>query len=138
MDANHEDSVFYTEPYDFNDQTNEPRPNTVVYQEPYTVLMQLNHEGVCHLQDPLKESPYQNAITNGLLRDVQNRTKQDFPDEAMFAIAGDMESGKYWLDRRIEDMLMVCRQEHCHQLHIESRHYCAQGKSYGYIFLRNC
>ncbi|KAK4550562.1 hypothetical protein LTR36_000141 [Oleoguttula mirabilis] len=109
MDADTEDDVFYTDPYDFNDARNEPRPDSVIYQPIFKELKELNQECASLFSDPLTESPYHNIITTGLLRDVQNRTKQDFPEEAMFAIAGDMESGKSSVINSILSLGVIAR-----------------------------
>ncbi len=81
------------EGYDCTDLMNEPRPDSVVYQDQFVQLKEKCNEATKLLLTPLKESEYQNKITNGLLVEVENRTKIETSEEAMFAISGDMAAG---------------------------------------------
>lgn len=80
--------------YDFNDPNVEPRPDCVVYQPVFKALKEHCTQLKNLLLNSLTESAYSNVITRGLLQEVHNRTRDNAPDEAMFAVAGDMNSGE--------------------------------------------
>lgn len=95
MDVEADYDPHYVDGYDCNDVGNEPRPDTVVYNPIFALLKEKCREVTHLLRDPLANSTYQNNVTKGLLQEVQIRTKEDFPEEIMFAIAGDMKSGMF-------------------------------------------
>ncbi|KAK4580487.1 hypothetical protein LTR86_000690 [Recurvomyces mirabilis] len=84
----------FIESYDCHDLNTEPRPDSVVYQQAFLDLKQGQEEITSLLREPLVQSTFKSNITQGLLHEVMNRTKTHIPDEVMFAIAGDMNSGK--------------------------------------------
>lgn len=84
---------YINEPYDCNDPTNEPRPDSVIYTHIFADLRSANAKAAQLLRDPLSHSKFQNVITGGLLRHLARRTKANFPDQILFAIAGDMKAG---------------------------------------------
>ena len=88
-----DESYSFVEGYDCNDMRNEQRPDSVVYQPIFVELKSKMQEAVGLLRDPLKQSSYQNIITEGLLRDIDQRTQDNAPEELMFAVVGDMASG---------------------------------------------
>jgi len=84
----------FVEPYDCNDPRNEPRPGSIIYQQVFQDLKKHINEATSLLRDPLQASTYHNTITNGLCMEVLTRMKENAPEECMFAVAGDMNSGK--------------------------------------------
>lgn len=93
MDLDHDGSYVdpCTEPYDV--QANEPRPDSVVYTEIFRDLQALHTKAIALLQEPLEKSKFRNYITNGLLQDIENRTKHAQSEQVTFAVAGDMKAG---------------------------------------------
>lgn len=85
---------YQTETYDFND---ERRPDSVVYTEVFRELKACNQKAVDLLREPLANSTFQNPITAGLKKEIAKRTKEDFPEQATFAIIGDMKAGKLFV-----------------------------------------
>ena len=81
----------YTEAYDVN--TNEPRPDSVAYTEIFRDLQSLHTQAIALLRGPLEKSKFRNYITDGLLQDIENRTKHAQSEEVTFAVAGDMKAG---------------------------------------------
>lgn len=124
----HED-VPWTEPYDGNNTHNEPRPDTVIYQQVFSDLRLYIQQCTDLLQDPLEKSGYSNVITEALLEDVRNRTKAKEPDDTMYSIEGEMESGKSCLTQGVNDKLNTYRQELSHQFCPRRRNYRSQGKA---------
>lgn len=95
MDADYD--ADYIEPYDCNDPRNEPRPDSVVYQPIFEQLRTTTYHAVHMLRDTLIMSPYQNAVTHGLLEEVRKRVREDAAEQTMFAISGDMAAGTFEL-----------------------------------------
>ena len=91
MDIDADIDDCYTEAYDVN--ANEPRPDSVVYTEIFRDLQNLHTQTVALLRGPLEKSKFRNYITDGLLQDIENRTKHAQSDEVTFAVAGDMKAG---------------------------------------------
>lgn len=88
MDADIDD--YQTESYNYND---EPRPDSVIYTEIFSDLKTCTREAANLLRQPLANSTFQSPITAGLQKEVAKRTKEDFPDQATFAVIGDMKAG---------------------------------------------
>ena len=86
-----DDDAEYMEGYDCS---NEPRPDSVVYQPLFQQLGDKCLEVANILLKPLTASDYQNIVTKGLIAEGQYRTQQSFSETAMFAVAGDMAAGK--------------------------------------------
>lgn len=89
MDAEPDD--YQTESYNYND---EPRPDSVIYTEIFSDLKSCTREAANLLRQPLATSTFQSPITAGLQKEVAKRTKEDFPDQAAFAVIGDMKAGE--------------------------------------------
>lgn len=87
----------WVEPYDCTSLLSEPRPDSVIYQPIFEDLKVAILGVVDLLRNPLLESPFQNVITNSLLQEVKHRTKENVSDQVMFALVGDMASGKAFL-----------------------------------------
>lgn len=85
---------YLNEGYDCNDLNIEPRPDSVVYTQIFRDLRANTDKAASLLRDPLNNSKFQNVITAGLTKQIARRTKENFPDEVMFAVAGDMKAGK--------------------------------------------
>lgn len=84
----------HVEPYDCNDERNEPRPDHVIYKEVFADLKRHITHVKALMRDPLQQSSYHNAITRGLLMELQTCAKESTEEEAQFAVAGDMNSGR--------------------------------------------
>jgi hypothetical protein len=83
----------FVEPYDCNDERIEPRPDSVIFQPVFSKLRDHIEECIRLLRDPLRDSKYSDAITKGLLQEVQSRTKQGQRDSIYFAVAGEQSAG---------------------------------------------
>lgn len=81
-------------PYDCNDERNEKRPKNAIYQPEFVELKKLIGEVTDLLCQPLLQSDYGNAITNALQVDAQKRTRVTTSEETLYAVSGDMNSGK--------------------------------------------
>ncbi|EME47884.1 hypothetical protein DOTSEDRAFT_69719 [Dothistroma septosporum NZE10] len=92
MSANSDMDVDYYEPYNCNEA--EPFPDSVVYQPIFEDLKTKSRQVVYMLHDVLAASPYQNKVTKGLLEEAKKRLKENVSDQTMFAVSGDMASGK--------------------------------------------
>ena len=98
---------FYTEPYDCN--IHEARPENVVYTAGFRELQNLNKAAASILRKPLEESKFQNSMTKGLTKEINKRTKEDFPDQVKFAIVGDTKAGKSSVINSILSMGTIAR-----------------------------
>ena len=96
MDSNmeYDDDLDFVEAYDCTNPKNEPRPDSIVYHAKFAELKKKCQEAANLLLEPLQESKYHNVITKGLLQEVRTRTKNESSEESMFAVAGDMASGR--------------------------------------------
>jgi hypothetical protein len=91
---NEDITEYYTDAYDCNDPANEPRPDSVVYTAGFHKLQKSNKAMAALLRDPLINSKFKSSITEGLIKEITKRTKEDFPDQVKFAIVGDMKAGQ--------------------------------------------
>jgi hypothetical protein len=64
-----------------------------VYTQILRDLQNLKTQTVALLREPLEKSKFRNYITEGLLKDINNRTKYAQSEEVTFAVAGDMKAG---------------------------------------------
>jgi hypothetical protein len=62
----------------------------VIYQDQFAQLKEKCNEATALRLKRLKESEYHDKITNGMLFEIEERTKVERSEEAMFAISGDM------------------------------------------------
>ena len=88
------DELDYQEGYDCTDPRNEPRPDSVVFRQQFKDLNDKIREAGDLLLSPLQNSHYHNAVTKGLLNEVENRIRKECSDEVKFAVAGDMAAGE--------------------------------------------
>ncbi|KAK5137114.1 hypothetical protein LTR08_001123 [Meristemomyces frigidus] len=102
-------SAVSVSPYDCHDERNEPRPDSVVYQPVFFELKEHIKQVATLLREPLQASSYHNAITRGLLKEVQTRTEERLEEKVMFAVAGDMSSGKSSVINSLLSIGMIAR-----------------------------
>ena len=80
------------QPHDCNDIEVKPRPDSVVFKPAFVELNDgIGEVKTLHLQ-PLLDSEYENVVTRDLVAEVNNRTKDEAPEETKFAVSGDVAS----------------------------------------------
>ncbi|KAI7283939.1 hypothetical protein KC345_g2620 [Hortaea werneckii] len=99
-------------PYDCNDEKNEKRPRNAIYQPEFIELKKLIREVTDLLCQPLLQTDYRNAITNALLTDAQKRTRETTSEETLYAVSGDMNSGKSSVINSILSIGTIARKVH--------------------------
>lgn len=92
--ANFEQDIYFVQPYQFDDEVNEPLPNSVIYTPQFKSLKDAIKEAAELLREPLASTELKNPIIEGLKAEIEKRMRASFPDEIVFAIAGDMKAGK--------------------------------------------
>lgn len=80
------------EPY--NAVERERLPESPVYTEDYKELKQASRDLVEVLLDPIRQTTFRNGVIDGLLEEISQRTKGEFPEEVRIALIGDMKTGE--------------------------------------------
>ncbi|CAK1361203.1 hypothetical protein CB0940_03403 [Cercospora beticola] len=93
-----------------HDVSKEGTPSSPYFSEQYRNLMDGTDAIVGMLEEPLKNSKYQDATVAGLLAEIKQRTTSNFPEEVRIALVGDMKSGKSSVINSILSLGMVARQ----------------------------
>lgn len=76
------------------DARSEQLPASPVYTTAFETLNKSISDLVKLLVKPLEQSEYQDAVVQGLLKDVQDRTISEAPEHIKVALVGDMQSGR--------------------------------------------
>ncbi|EMC96700.1 hypothetical protein BAUCODRAFT_122676 [Baudoinia panamericana UAMH 10762] len=132
---NAEDDNGKVPPYDAK---TEKLPNSPVFTPEFVNLKDRISELLKLLADPLKQTAYKDAFIDGLLQEVHDRTRSDFPEEVRIALIGSMKAGKSSVINSILSSGMIARQgdaggsctwvvqEFCYLLPTQQKPYAAE------------
>lgn len=74
--------------------TQESLPESPVYTEAFSKVRQSIQELVNLLRGPILDGEYRSGVIEGLLEEVNQRTKGGFPEKICIALIGEMAAGK--------------------------------------------
>jgi hypothetical protein len=80
------------------DAKTEKLPDSPVFTPEFAQLTKSIAAIVELIATPLKETSYKDGVIEGLLQEINARTKSDFPEEVRIALIGDMKAGMSYLN----------------------------------------